>query len=75
MLSNKSISDQLRQLALEVVVTLAESSPAVIRKQAKFVTLLSRLPFLVFCHEFISSLQRFNCGRMNGRQSGYVTFV
>jgi len=34
------MSDQWRQLALEVVVTMSESAPATVRKAGKFITLL-----------------------------------
>jgi len=34
------MSDQWRQLSLEVVVTMSESSPPTVRKSAKFITLL-----------------------------------
>jgi len=36
------MSDQWRQLALEVVVTMSETAPATVRKAGKFVTLLGR---------------------------------
>jgi len=34
------MSDQWRQLALEVVVTMSETAPATVRKAGKFITLL-----------------------------------
>jgi len=34
------MSDQWRQLALEVVVTMSETAPATVRKAGKFINLL-----------------------------------
>jgi len=39
-LSDTNVSDQLRQLALEVVVTMSETAPAIVRKSGKFIGLL-----------------------------------
>jgi hypothetical protein len=39
-LSDTNMSDQWRQLALEVVVTMSETAPAIVRKAGKFIGLL-----------------------------------
>ena len=39
---NTELGDTWRQLALEVIVTLAESAPAMVRKNSKFLTDLSK---------------------------------
>ena len=40
LISDANTSDQWRQLALEVVVTMAESAPAMVRKCGKFISAL-----------------------------------
>jgi len=42
-LSDTNMSDQWRQLALEVIVTMSETAPATVRKVGKFITLLGWL--------------------------------
>ena len=38
--SEASLEDSWRQLGLEVIVTLSETAPAMVRKHAKFMPLL-----------------------------------
>ena len=37
LMANGDLNDQLRQLALEAMITLAETSPAILKKQPKVI--------------------------------------
>jgi len=58
------MSDQWRQLALEVVITMSETAPATVRKAGKFITLLGQCGIAVvlidsdfiYCVEIFSDL-------------------
>ena len=44
-ISNENGEDSIRQLALEAVVTLAETAPGMIRKQKSVIPIISKLTF------------------------------
>lgn len=41
--ANANLEDTWRQLALEVIVTMSETAPAMVRKLSKFIPLLGEL--------------------------------
>lgn len=48
--SDANLDDTWRQLALEVIVTMSETAPAMVRKYAKFIPLLGKVLSQVILH-------------------------